>query len=147
MRKNQFLLSLIFFLSSWVPSYGAKQQFTKYAWNLLVDVDQGRLSISHTQLGVVIEGATLYLRKAGHLIPLSGWKMEDRDTNLLTVTTNIPTASTWEFEVAPNGITVRSSAANSVIAGIAPAPVSRFPARIAEPDRMQSFLSWRSLSD
>ena len=43
--------------------------------------------------------------------------------------------------MAPNQITVRSSAANSVIAGIAPAPVSRFPARIADPDRVQSFLS------
>ena len=55
MRKSQFLLSIILVLSSVIPSYGAIQQFTKHAWNLLVDVEQGRLSISHTRLGVVIE--------------------------------------------------------------------------------------------
>ena len=64
-----------------------------------------------------------------------------RSTDLLAVTTGNPAASTWEFVVAPSGIAVRSSAANSVIADIVPAPVSRFPARIAEPAKMQSFLS------
>ena len=141
MRKSQFLLSLIFVLSSVIPSYGAMQQFTKHGWNLLVDVEQGRLSISHTQLGVVIEDVILNLQKEGRLTPLSDWDVEDRDTDLLAVTTSNPAASTWEFVVAPSGIAVRSSAANSVIAGIAPAPVSRFPARIAEPDKMQSSLS------
>jgi hypothetical protein len=141
MRKSQLLSILIFVLIGAIPSYGTTQQFTKHDWTFLVDARQGSLSIRHAQLGVVIEEAVLNLQNEDRLTRLSGWNVVDEGTDHLAVTTSHPVALTWEFVVAPNEIAVHSSAANSVIAGIAPAPDSRFPARIADPDKMQSFLS------
>src|ERR1035437_8977980 len=124
-------------LAGLLPGNGFAIPYQKGPWTFQVDPAAGSLSISHRQLGVVLDDIRLRIRQGGRLSAAGGWTVDDRDPNALVIASKIPAVTTWKFRVSEDRIEIQSSAADSFISGIAPAGVQRIPARVAERDRME----------
>jgi hypothetical protein len=112
--------------------------YAKAPWTFTVDEAKGTLSISHARLGVVLENARLEAPQGNRLAPTTGWTVADRGAEGIAITAKSPAAVTWEIRTSENAVEVRSAAAGTRIAAVAPATAQRIPARLAEPGKMQS---------
>lgn len=128
------LFSLVSFLS---VGSGFAGTYAKAPWSLTVDEAKGTISISHARLGVVLENARLQVRQGDRLVPSTGWTIADRGAEGIAITAKAPAAATWELRTAENAIEIRTTAAGSALAALAPAAAQRIPARLAEPGKVQ----------
>lgn len=109
-------------------------------WNIAADLQNEMLSISHDSLGSVLDAIQLQIISEGINTKLTGWKVKSLKDGLV-ITTNNPVNSSWEFKLLENRIVVSSLAGGSFINAIAPAPLNRFPARIADTAKVLSSLT------
>ncbi len=132
-------LVLILLVSLWW-SCSSPIEYSLNDWTILVDQSQGILSIQHKDLGEVAYKIHLNLRQGNEILNLSNWAVK-KENDLLIIETSEPFSVTWKFKASGQEIQVSSSAGEAIITGMAPAGANRIPARVAEPEKMQSFLS------
>lgn len=122
----------MFFFLYLMVNFGQNRQYSLNAWNINVDVKNEKISLSNRNLGIVLDNIQLQVIYEGVLTKLTGWQPENVIDDLI-IRTNKPINIIWEFKVLENRIVVSSSVNNTFISAIAPAPLNRFPARIADP--------------
>ena len=122
-------------------------QYTKGPWKFTVDEARGTVSVSHAKLGVVLENARLEVRQSGRLTASSQWTVADRGNWAagIAITAKAPIPATWEFKTGETSIAVSTGVSDSAIVASAPATVQRIPARLAEPDKMQSKVAGKEI--
>ncbi|MEJ2637703.1 MAG: alpha-galactosidase, partial [Calditrichia bacterium] len=119
-----------------MTGYLQSEEFTSGPWTVKVDPVKATFSISHKDLGELLSGVRLNMAADGKLTKLEGWQSGFSDGRL-TISTSRPVASEWEFRFSEDKIDVSTSAGNGRITALMPAPANRFPARIADPGKMQ----------
>ena len=102
-------------------------------WNLRPDTKKEALTISHEELGLVMDNANLVLREKENLSWLSGW-MVKTDEDSLIITTQRPQSTIWTFKAAEDKLIMSCTAENAVLQGVAPASEERIPARVEVQD-------------
>jgi hypothetical protein len=110
-------------------------QYAYGDWNIGIDLKNERISLSNKSLGTVLDTIQLQVAQDGAVTTLRGWKLAKTNDGF-NINTSDPISSSWNFKVSEKDITVSSSEQGSFITGIAPAPLNRFPARIADPEHM-----------
>lgn len=129
---KKLIFSAMFFFLYLMVNFGQNRQYSLNAWNINVDVKNEKISLSNRNLGIVLDNIQLQVIYEGVLTKLTGWQPENVIDDLI-IRTNKPINIIWEFKVLENRIVVSSSVNNTFISAIAPAPLNRFPARIADP--------------
>jgi hypothetical protein len=116
-------------------SWDTRNEFSVDGWKIDLDIEKEFISISHKKLGVVLDNVKLYaiVDNAGSL--LTGWDAKNV-VNKLIIKTSEPIDINWEFILSENDVDIRTSADNTYISALAPAPKNRFPSRIADPANM-----------
>lgn len=104
-------------------------------WKFDVDLQNEKIAVSNNVLGTVLDTIQLRIEKDGAITKLCGWKLK-KTKDGLEITTKDPVKSTWNFKFTKKSIAVSSSEQGSVLTAVAPAPVDRFPARIADSTQM-----------
>ncbi len=131
------ILYLILIVSSGIIlSCDAIKHHSINGWSIDVDIERELISVSHKNLGAVLNNINLYIVVDNQDISLTGWELKS-DGNKLIINTNDPIEVNWEFIFAENNIELSSSNDSSYIAALAPAPKNRFPARIADPENLK----------
>ena len=103
-----------------------------------VTAEQATLTVSHERLGVVMRDVHLGLRN--ELGPhtqrgqdlLSGWIVEQSGPNQLSLRTARPKTG-WVIELRRNVLKFSSTANGAMLSAIVPAPATRIPARLIDP--------------
>jgi hypothetical protein len=101
-------------------------------WTVSADQEQGVLSISQKDLGIVLQDVRLNLGDQSAIKPLTGWSVEQTGQSQLSIHTAHPMTA-WNFEISRNMLKISSTATNAVLTATAPAPSSRIPARVLDP--------------
>jgi hypothetical protein len=112
------------------------EQFVSGAWKIDIDSKKESLSISNQSLGSLLTEAQLNIVDEGKVTVLGGWQSRFSDDRLV-IHTGEPVETQWEFRFAENKIDVTTSADNTQLTALMPAPLNRFPARIADSADMQ----------
>jgi hypothetical protein len=112
-----------------------KSQYTYCDWNIDIDIKSEILSISNKKLGTVLDSIQLQVDREGTVSGLHGWKLV-KTKNGFNINTTDPISSIWNFKISEHSVIVSPSEKESCITAIAPAPVNRFPARIADSTQM-----------
>ncbi len=107
------------------------EQYSINGWDVGIDLNNGRISISNKELGKVLDTIQLHVISDGVITRLTDWQLKKGKVGLV-ISTHNPVKSSWEFKLLENRIVVNSSVKGSLISAIAPAPLNRFPARIAD---------------
>ena len=118
-----------------VCGHNNNMQYSMNGWNINVDLKNEQLSISNKDLGTVLDNIQLQIINADILTKLTDWQLKN-DDDILIIQTQKPANIHWEFKVLKNKIEVTSTSKNTFITAIAPASPNRFPARIADPEKM-----------
>ena len=112
------------------------KHFSTNGWKMDVDLEKELASISHKNLGTVLNNIRLYTVVDNRNVLLTQWNYES-DDNKLTITASNPIEVTWEFTFKENNINVSTPVNNTSIIAFSPAPKNRFPVRIADPENLQ----------
>ena len=128
-----WLISIILFIGL-IGGCSKIVPYSHKGWSIFVDSKHEQLTIKQKDLGVVLNDVKLNLKKGDKLIPLSEWIVKKEDNQKLTIETNKPQITTWEFIITEKGIDINSSDSSGVIKGIAPASGERIPARVSSQD-------------
>ena len=126
-------LILISLLAGLTTSCAGPTQYDQDEWSILANSKAEILTFKHKKLGFVMGNVRLNLKKDNKLCQLSGWEVI-KDNGKLTITTNEPDSTTWEFKVTEKGLDISASVSNVVITGVAPATEDRIPARVENQD-------------
>lgn len=129
--KNIICTALLLF-GGLIMVYGQNKQYSKHDWNIDIDLKNEKISLSNKNLGIVLDKIQFQVIYENVLTKLTDWQVENINDNIIIHTTK-PIKILWEFKLLENKIVVSSSVKNTFIAAVAPAPINRFPARIADP--------------
>jgi len=138
MKVIWYFLILFFFLIC--DSIAGTVKFSKEKWIITVDPLMEIISFQNDDLGIILKDLSLNSKTVNGLVRLKEWRSEKADDKII-IRTAVPEAAKLELVVTHDTIEVRGSQVNIVLTGIALAPPSRFPVRIAKPDKMQRFLA------
>jgi hypothetical protein len=118
---------------------GCTQQklFVADSWKIDVDPDQEHISLSNSSLGTVLNQMQLNILQNGKATKLSSWQFQFSN-NILIIRTNRPVETKWEFHFTKDEINVFASSDGARITAVMPTSLNRFPARVADPQNMQS---------
>lgn len=122
------LLSIISFLLTCSHGSGDKP-YQVGSWEIMPDTSGHTLSISHRDLGKVLQNVQI---AAADNSPLTGWTLLKEDGRL-TIKTSVPLATAWSF-TAVNEVLEISADQPGFLLGTAPADESRIPARTKDQD-------------
>ena len=112
------------------------EQFISGAWKIDIDPEKESLSISNQSLGSLLTDIQLNIVEEGEVAVLGGWQSRFSDDRLF-LHTGKPVETRWEFRFGENNIDMTTSASNTQLTALVPAPLNRFPARIADSADMQ----------
>ena len=110
-----------------------KRPAEKRQWSVIADTAREKLTITHTDLAVVLKDACLSVKKDDKLLALSQWKVNNYKDRVVIETAQ-PEKTTWVFIINGKNLDIRSSADTGVITAVAPASAARIPARLADQD-------------
>ena len=105
---------------------------THQGWTIAADGEQGVMSISQQNLGLVLRNVRINLKAQNTIVPLAKWSVQQTSQSQVIIRTAHP-MSVWNFDISHDLLKISSTATNSVLTGEAPAPLSRIPARILDP--------------
>jgi len=105
-------------------------------WTIDIDHEKESISISHKNLGAVLNNVSLYTVVDNQDLLLTGWELK-RDGSNLVLNSSGPIEVNWVFIFTVNNIDVRTSVESTYIDALVPAPKNRFPGRIADPENLQ----------
>ncbi|MBE9511113.1 MAG: alpha-galactosidase [Bacteroidetes bacterium] len=132
--KNVLCLISVVLIIILITGCSKINSYSQKGWKLLPDIKNESLTIEYEGLAVILKNTKLCLKKDGKIVELSDWTVKKQDNQMLTITTNKPEITTWQFIVTEGGLNINSSVNNSYITGIAPASGARIPARVASQD-------------
>ena len=105
---------------------------TSDGWTVVANGEDGALSISYDQLGIILKNVRLSFQGEHGPHQFRNWSVEKRgEDELLIRTTQPPTA--WQLRLSPNAVEISSTSAEGVITAEAPAAASRIVARLLDP--------------
>lgn len=134
---------LLFFITVALISFCKKaptEQYSTNGWDVEIDLKNERISLSNKGLGKVLDTIQLHVISNGIITRLTDWQLKKGKEGLI-ISTHNPIKSSWKFNLLENRIAVSSSSGESYITAIAPAPINRFPARIADTANILSSLT------
>ena len=137
MKVTRYIFYLLFFFSC--SSTTGTVEFSKAKWTITADPQQEIISVQNDDLGIICKDLQLHLKTTQGLMGLRDWRIKNT-ANKIVIRAALPELVEVEFTVAADTIKIHSSQSNVVFTGIAAAPASRFPARLAESDKMQNLL-------
>lgn len=141
--KNYVLFFLIGLIFSFCKN-SQNEQHSLNDWDIDFDLINENISISNKNLGLVLNKIQFEVLHQGVVTKLTDWHLK-KVNDVLIINTKAPINSTWKFKLLTNRVVVTSSLEGSNISAIAPSPLNRFPARIADPGNvMVSETSGRS---
>jgi hypothetical protein len=115
-------------------------KFSVEKWIIAIDPQRESITLQNDDLGIILKDLYFNSETSEGLVKLKDWSIENGD-NKIDIRTTEPEAANLEIVVTDDTIDVRGSQGNIVLTGMAIAPASRFPARVAKPEKMQRFLS------
>ncbi|MBN2413955.1 hypothetical protein JXQ31_19935 [candidate division KSB1 bacterium] len=133
------IVALCFFMFTECSNNGVT--FDQKGWSLLFNPQNETFTIAYKELGVILGDVKLNIDKDGELLTLSGWTLEKKDNELVTITTSQPEKTSWSFVITDEGLDINSSTDDAVITGKANADGSRIPARVGSQDNGIIFTS------
>jgi hypothetical protein len=102
-------------------------------WTVTADGEKGVLSITHENLGTVINDVQLNLQGARGLRPLKGWTAAKTGSKQLFIRTSQPPTG-WSVEWDKEWLKISSTSTSAVVTAEVPAPQERILARLMEPE-------------
>ena len=102
-------------------------------WLVETDPGSSTLRISRDNLGVVLDHATLSVRKAGKVDAVTGWSVEKKGGTELQIQ-SAASGTTWVVRIEPEFVTFSTTAPEGVLTGQAAAPSGRIVARTMDPE-------------
>ncbi len=132
MRAFWPLVFSSFFMAVHAADAAAPLAVSNLGWTITADQDRGVLSIAQGSLGILLENVRINVSDRDALVPLTGWTAEQTGPSRVTIHTAHPMTA-WLFDISQNMLKVSSTASNSVLTAEAPAPISRIPARVLDP--------------
>lgn len=97
-----------------------------------VTADHETLTVAHEKLGVLLRDIHLGLHDGQGLHPLTGWVVGQTGPNQLSLRSEQPRTG-WVIELRPNVLKFSSTADGATLSAHIPAPASRVPARLIDP--------------
>jgi len=118
---------------------GNSLSVTAHGWTVIVNGDEGVLSVSYDKLGMVLKNARLSLQDVDGLHPFKNWSVENKGMDEVFIrTTQPPTA--WLLKLSPNSLEISSTSAEGVLTAEVPAAANRIVARLLDPQGVP--VSW-----
>ncbi len=134
---NMILVFLLFVL---ISGQEKTIQYNLDGWDILANTERETIIIKQKDLDIVLKDIHLNIKKDNKLLKLSGFSFKTEDEKII-IFTKEPYVTTWEFNINEESIYISCSRENAIITGIAPASESRIPARVAEVDKMHTFVA------
>ena len=131
---------ILMLLVSLLLSFSAAIEYSFKDWRILVDQWQGELHIQHKDLGRIVDNIHLNVHMGNEIINLTNWSIK-KEKNILSIETSDPFSVTWEFTFLDYTLHAKTSSSDAIITGLVPAPPSRIPVRIADPENMKTALA------
>jgi len=101
-------------------------------WTVVAEEKSEVLTISRERLGTVLRDIRLYRRGPHGLEPLKGWTVRRVGENALFIRT-AASLTAWAIKLAPDALTISTTAAEGVLTAQAPAPPERIVTRLIDP--------------
>ena len=105
---------------------------TNEGWTVTADGRRGILSITHDNLGTILQTGRLGLRGEHDLVELRNWVIEKEGQDRLSLKTVNPRTA-WVFDLGQNALKISATSTRAVLSAQAPAPRDRVVARILDP--------------
>jgi len=133
MGKRLFLLLSVFLAAIAIPARAQNPvTVSNEGWSVSVDGAQHTLSVSHQNLGAVLNEVRLSLRTQGGLSPLANWTIDKQSGTQVSIRSANP-ATAWLIELGANVLKISSTSPEAVLTAKAPAPSDRIVARLLDP--------------
>src|SRR5579863_4707550 len=127
MRRLLLIAVSVFFMTAIANAHAAAPlAISSQGWTIAADGEQGVVSISQQNLGVVLRNVRINLREDNAILPLTNWSVRQTSQSQLTIHTAHPMTA-WNFDISHDLLKISSTATNSVLTAEAPAPLSRIP--------------------
>jgi hypothetical protein len=133
-------LILVFLLFVLISGQEKTIQYNLDGWCVLANTERETIIIKQKDLDIVLKDIRLNIKKDNKLLKLSGFSFKTENEKII-IFTKEPYETTWEFNINEERIYISCSRENAVITGIAQASESRIPARVAELDKMHTFVA------
>ena len=128
----KFAVSALSLMASGNAYAAAPLTIIHQGWTIAADAEQGVVSISQQNLGELLRNVRINLQEQNTILPLANWSVQQTSQSQVTLRTARP-MTVWIFDISHDLLKISSTATNSVLTAEAPAPLSRIPARILDP--------------
>jgi hypothetical protein len=105
---------------------------TAEGWTVTADPQRAVLSVTHEKLGALLRDVRLNVRDLQGLHPLKDWTVTQSEANQLSLRSAQPRTG-WVIELRRNVLKISSTSDAAVLTAVVPAPPSRVPARLIDP--------------
>ncbi len=108
-------------------------RLSRNGWEVVPDVKNELLTISHEKLGVIIKDIQLALKGDDSMDILSNWTVKKQKDGMV-ISTKKPSNTEWIFKTSEKALDISCSSDNAVLCSLAPASEGRMPARVESQD-------------
>jgi hypothetical protein len=105
---------------------------TAEGWTVTADPQRAVFSVTHEKLGALLRDARLNVRDSQGLHPLKDWTVMQSEANQLSLRSTQPPTG-WVIELRRNVLKISSTNAAAIITAVVPAPPTRLPGRLIDP--------------
>ena len=105
---------------------------TAEGWTVTADPQRVVLSVTHEKLGTLLREAHLNTRDSQGLHPQKQWTATQSAANQLSLRSTQPPTG-WVIELRRNVLKISSTNAAAIITAVVPAPPTRLPGRLIDP--------------
>lgn len=124
---------------------GGVHQLTAKGWTITADPETSALTIEYELLGVVLDNVQLLAGQGTEWQKLSDWQLTTGDQQMKIHTDNPETH--WSFYIRNRVLGITTSASKGLLTATAPAPKTRFPARMIDYSGSATPVAWNGTNE